>query len=76
LPEKCTIAPGIDCANFNIKTTSAVIALRNGMGRDIVLQTLAIGDDCNKTPGSNILHCVDLRSRLRLRAILWYALLM
>jgi hypothetical protein len=47
LPEKCTIAPGIDCAGFDIRTTSAELSLRNGMGKDLLISSVVIGGNCS-----------------------------
>jgi hypothetical protein len=46
LPEKCTISPGIDCAGFDVRTTSAVFSLRNGMGKDLEVLGVSVGDKC------------------------------
>jgi len=42
LPEKCTIAPGIDCAGFKVETSSITLVLRNGMGKDLTISEISI----------------------------------
>ena len=46
LPEKCTISPGIDCAGFDIRATSAIISLRNGMGKSLTIDSIKVGNNC------------------------------
>ena len=46
LPEKCTISPGIDCSGFDVRTTSAVFSLRNGMGKDLIVEGVSVGNNC------------------------------
>jgi len=48
LPEKCIIAPGIDCSDFNIKSDSAVFSLKNSMGKNYVINSIALGDNCSQ----------------------------
>ena len=68
LPEKCTISPGIDCANFNIKSNEAVFALRNGMGRDLIIVSVSVGGSCNKTftSLSTIIYLTPLQNPLNM----------
>ena len=50
LPEKCTIAPGIDCAGHKIDITKVTLVLRNGLGKDITIDGVTVGSNCNETP--------------------------
>ena len=43
LPQKCTMSPGIDCAEFKITPTNVVIALRNGLGKSIDVTQIQVG---------------------------------
>lgn len=49
LPEKCTMAPGLDCRDFLIKSTTARLDFRNALGKDIQITALAVGPSCNQT---------------------------
>ena len=49
LPEKCTIAPGLDCRDFLVKSTTARFDLRNALGKDINIDAAAMGINCNET---------------------------
>ncbi len=40
LPEKCTFPVGLSCADFSVTPTSISIILRNGAGRDMVVNSL------------------------------------
>lgn len=42
LPSKCSIAPGIDCAEFKVSPTAVTLALRNGMGNDLVVTQIDV----------------------------------
>ncbi len=53
LPEKCTIAPGIDCAGFDVRSTSAIFSLRNGMGKDLDITMLKVGENCTASANTS-----------------------
>ncbi|MFH0978940.1 MAG: hypothetical protein V1837_06605 [Candidatus Woesearchaeota archaeon] len=42
LPSKCSIAPGIDCAEFKVSPNSVTLALRNGMGQSLVVTQIDV----------------------------------
>lgn len=48
LPEKCMLDPGIDCTGFKVTPTETTLVLRNGMGKDMTVTGVTIGD-CNLT---------------------------
>ncbi|MEA3514233.1 MAG: hypothetical protein U9R34_02055 [Nanoarchaeota archaeon] len=50
LPEKCMLEPGVDCTGFKVTPTETTLVMRNGMGRDLTVNGVAIGD-CNSTTG-------------------------
>lgn len=52
LPEKCTISPGIDCQAFRIDVSGAELSLRNGMGRNLLINSIKIGDNCELLYGT------------------------
>ncbi len=49
LPEKCTMAPGLDCRDFLINTKTARLDFRNALGKDILISKVAVGPQCNET---------------------------
>ncbi len=50
LPEKCMLEPGVDCTGFKVTPTETTLVMRNGMGRDLTVNGVAIGN-CNSTTG-------------------------
>lgn len=44
LPEQCLFPSGISCDDFKVTSTDATVVIRNGLGRDITVYTLAAGN--------------------------------
>jgi hypothetical protein len=49
LPQKCTIAPGINCAEYKVSPNSVVLALMNGMGQSLEITQIDVGS-CTWNP--------------------------
>jgi hypothetical protein len=60
LPQKCSMAPGIDCAEHKITPNSITIALRNGMGKHINITHITVGT-CSWSPANQTFNNGDLR---------------
>ncbi|MFH1510933.1 MAG: hypothetical protein ABIF10_04515, partial [Candidatus Woesearchaeota archaeon] len=43
LPQKCSIAPGINCAEYKVTPNSVTLALQNGMGQHIEITQIDVG---------------------------------
>ena len=41
LPEKCLLEPGIDCTGFKVTATDTTLVLRNGMGKDLTINSIS-----------------------------------
>jgi hypothetical protein len=48
LPEKCVLAPGVDCTGFKVTPNEITLVVRNGMGKDLTLNSVSVGP-CNTT---------------------------
>lgn len=42
LPEKCTLTPGFACLDFKAGTDGITLVIKNAMGGDIVIETIAL----------------------------------
>lgn len=49
VPEKCTMSPGISCSSFRVDTNAAQLYLRNGLGQDLSIDSIKVGDNCQRT---------------------------
>jgi len=54
LPEKCYIAPGIECVNSKIGPSQSTLILSNTLGWTITITNVAIGN-CSSTYNENLL---------------------
>ena len=52
VPEKCTLEPGISCADFKVTPSETTLVLRNGQGNDLTINSVTVGS-CSIT-GQNI----------------------
>ena len=50
LPQKCALAPGIACLDFKANTDSVTLVIKNSIGNDIVVESIALPDyNCETT---------------------------
>jgi len=44
VPESCTLSAGVSCDGFKVMPTETQIVMRNGMGKDITINSVQVGD--------------------------------
>ncbi|MBW3000178.1 hypothetical protein KY339_05900 [Candidatus Woesearchaeota archaeon] len=49
IPEKCMLSPGIACEDFKVTSNSVIVILRNGGGKDLIIDSIEVENYCNDT---------------------------
>ncbi len=44
IPEKCILEPGVECTGFKVTPTDITLVLRNGLGKDLTINSITVGD--------------------------------